>query len=261
MKNDQNDPELDPDADDVESDDDVEIVEPEEPEEPEVHPIDEDDVRDDDVEDVADDDSESASDGDVEIYYTGNAVDIGANSDDGENIAPVSQVGYVRFDALTIDYPGWTNPRSFTGLDDASMADLAASIKHHTVQNEAGVTYVGIKEPLRVLHIMRNGLVDLLVVDGQRRYRATKIAVPIPRRWFPSSRASQNPSYGPMRSRASTCSRRWIAWARALGSPAMSSRRAPSACATAGTPTRASRTRSPRSRPRSAVPSRGCRKS
>ena len=114
---------------------------------------------------------------DVDDAYTDTDEDDESSVPD---LDPLSPVRYVRLGDLRTEYKLWTNPRSVTGLDDQSIGELAASIKHYTRSEvDSGVTYVGIQDPLKVVMIRRNGTVDHLVVDGQRRLRATQIAVPI----------------------------------------------------------------------------------
>jgi hypothetical protein len=69
---------------------------------------------------------------------------------------------------LRIDYPGWVNPREFTGLSDKELDELAGDIKSAGDKGEKGK----IIDPPKVVQIRSpDGLVDL-VIDGQRRVLA-----------------------------------------------------------------------------------------
>jgi len=94
------------------------------------------------------------------------------------SVAPVDAFGQTRwvpFKELRLEYKHWVNPRTTTGLDDASIAVLANSIRMGTTSDDVGV-YAGVKQALKVVQISANGGVDLLVVDGQRRYLGVKAA-------------------------------------------------------------------------------------
>ncbi len=92
--------------------------------------------------------------------------------------APVDAFGQTRwvpFRDLRLEYKHWVNPRTTTGLDDASIAVLGNSIRSGTTSDESGV-YAGVKQAMKVVQIAANGSIDLLVVDGQRRYLGVKAA-------------------------------------------------------------------------------------
>lgn len=87
-------------------------------------------------------------------------------------------VELVRYGDLRIQHGCWTNPRRVTGLSDAKLAELAASIKEGTVTHEDGEV-AGVREPLHALKVRaanRDGFI-VLVIKGQRRYLATGIAL------------------------------------------------------------------------------------
>jgi hypothetical protein len=101
------------------------------------------------------------------------------DSPTGADVTPpvdaFGQTRWVPFRDLRLEYKHWANPRTTTGLDDASIAVLASSIRSGTTSDESGV-YAGVKQALKVVGIAANGGVDLLVVDGQRRYLGVKAA-------------------------------------------------------------------------------------
>lgn len=82
---------------------------------------------------------------------------------------------WVPYRDLVTEYKHWTNPRTVTGLDDASLSALAASIKAETSSNETG-TFAGLHDRMKVVQIEVNGGVVNLVIDGQRRHRAIDLA-------------------------------------------------------------------------------------
>lgn len=82
---------------------------------------------------------------------------------------------WARMSELYLEYKFWVNPRSMTGLDDERIGALAASILRGTKSNETEV-FAGIEDPLEVVQIDTNAGVINLIVDGQRRYLATKFA-------------------------------------------------------------------------------------
>jgi hypothetical protein len=92
----------------------------------------------------------------------------------------ISRTTWVRLGDLRTEYKFWTNPRRFSGLDTGSIADLARDIAAKTKQvlsDEGGeITYAGIDDPLLVVAIQDNGGVIPLVVDGQRREKAARVA-------------------------------------------------------------------------------------
>jgi hypothetical protein len=69
----------------------------------------------------------------------------------------------------------WKNPRIFTGLQDPDIRALADDIARKTVTDEKNM-FAGIDEPLRVVQIKVGRKVEQLVLDGQRRYLATRVA-------------------------------------------------------------------------------------
>lgn len=73
----------------------------------------------------------------------------------------------VPLSALWIEAPHWNNPRQDSGLSDADIASMGASIKAK-----------GIIDPLKVQRILVNGEVRDLVIDGQRRVRGAKEVLP-----------------------------------------------------------------------------------
>lgn len=137
---------------------------PEDPDEPEV--IDSDALTATNSSAATDDDS-SAGD---------SAADSGVSSD------LVAAPRWVPLGSLRVEYKYWVNPRRFTGLDAASIKDLAADVvaKTRQVMPEGGdaefVTYAGIDDPLLVVRIAENGSIIDLVIDGQRRERAVRQA-------------------------------------------------------------------------------------
>jgi hypothetical protein len=82
----------------------------------------------------------------------------------------------VRLSDLVLEYKHWTNPRQFTGLDDEGMRVLADDILARSKTTEDGFI-AGLLSPLLVVKIKGpNGRVDQLVLDGQRRFKATEMA-------------------------------------------------------------------------------------
>lgn len=81
---------------------------------------------------------------------------------------------YARLADLRIEYRLWVNPRSITGLDEAKIAELGASIRERTVYDgNDGRVVVGVTDPLQVVRIRNaKGGEDILIIDGQRRYLA-----------------------------------------------------------------------------------------
>lgn len=66
---------------------------------------------------------------------------------------------------LRLEYKGFKNPRTFTGLDDVEIDLFAENVKKH-----------GIEVPPAVVQIKANGDIINLVIDGQRRtLAATKV--------------------------------------------------------------------------------------
>ncbi len=107
-----------------------------------------------------------------------NSRQVAADATSDPSVPPVDAFGQTRwvpFRDLRLEYKHWVNPRTTTGLDDASIAVLATSIRMGTTSDDAGV-YAGVKQALKVVQISANGGVDLLVVDGQRRYLGVKAA-------------------------------------------------------------------------------------
>jgi len=88
-------------------------------------------------------------------------------------------IRYVAFSTLLLETKWWANPRSQTGLDDASIEELTQSILSDTTSSEVEEhvqTVAGVRVPLEVVQIFINGAVVNLVIDGQRRYRAVEKA-------------------------------------------------------------------------------------
>ena len=156
----------DPDADDpgVESDEhDDDAVEFEDEAPPEPDPDeDEDDEDEDDDEDHAADVTDDETDGNETA------------SDDGIPVPSGRKREWVPLGDLVLEYKFWTNPRKFTGLDEAKIRALADDIVGKSSTTEEG-TYAGIDDPLLVVKIASNGGVVLLVLDGQRRFNAVEI--------------------------------------------------------------------------------------
>jgi hypothetical protein len=82
---------------------------------------------------------------------------------------------WARMSELYLEYKFWMNPRSMTGLDDERIGALAASILRGTKSNETEV-FAGIEDPIEVVQIETSTGIINLIVDGQRRYLATKFA-------------------------------------------------------------------------------------
>jgi hypothetical protein len=80
---------------------------------------------------------------------------------------------WVRMGSLVLDHKHWQNPRTATGLDEASIAELASSIGAETVVDARGV-WAGIQEPLEVIRVQNNGDICNLVIAGQRRLTAAR---------------------------------------------------------------------------------------
>lgn len=113
-----------------------------------------------------------------------------------ESAAPESFLDTTELDASAVAAPSWIpigdldlqlgaaslwkNPRTATGLDADSMAALRSSIEDGTRQelgegDGPGSILLGIKEPLKVIQVIEpGGAVRILVIDGQRRYLASK---------------------------------------------------------------------------------------
>jgi hypothetical protein len=82
---------------------------------------------------------------------------------------------WVRAGDLLLEYKHWRNPRTLTGLDPVSLQALADDIRKKSVPTATSVM-TGIEESLWVVRIARgNGVVDELVIDGQRRMRALEL--------------------------------------------------------------------------------------
>ncbi len=83
---------------------------------------------------------------------------------------------WTRIGDLLLEYKFWTNPRTFTGLDEVAIQALANDILAKSSTTETAVV-AGIQEPLLVVQIRgANGDIDELVLDGQRRLRAAHVA-------------------------------------------------------------------------------------
>jgi hypothetical protein len=81
-------------------------------------------------------------------------------------------IRWVAHQDLRLDHRYWTNPRSITGLDDASLLEIGNDIKAGTTSDEQGV-YAGVRVAFEVVKVSDgNGGYINLVTDGQRRYRA-----------------------------------------------------------------------------------------
>lgn len=84
-------------------------------------------------------------------------------------------IRWVRLGDLVLDYEFWTNPRTFTGLDDISLRALAEDILAKSRSTEEAV-FAGIDDALKVVRIQDGDRVHELVLDGQRRWKATSLA-------------------------------------------------------------------------------------
>lgn len=91
----------------------------------------------------------------------------------------------VPFSDLLLEYKHWQNPRRHTGLDKESLGALADDIAAKSTQTQVTLddgsiepaVIAGNTEPLLVVQIRgANGAIDLLVLDGQRRYKAIELA-------------------------------------------------------------------------------------
>jgi ParB-like chromosome segregation protein Spo0J len=69
--------------------------------------------------------------------------------------------------SLHLEHPRWLNPRTFTGLDDKSLAEFGKEIKER-----------GLLDPPKVQKVSFNGDIINLVIDGQRRVRAAMDVMP-----------------------------------------------------------------------------------
>jgi hypothetical protein len=83
----------------------------------------------------------------------------------------VPAIRFVAKKALHIEHGLWRNPRKFTGLDEESLSELAASISLQTKSSEEA-TIAGIEDPLKVVMIQTQVGIINLVIDGQRRFMA-----------------------------------------------------------------------------------------
>lgn len=97
------------------------------------------------------------------------------DDDDAPSVASPLSERWVPYRDLVLEYLHWVNPRSVTGLDDASLSALASSIKAETTTDENAV-YAGLHDRMKVVQIAANGSTINLVVDGQRRHRAIALA-------------------------------------------------------------------------------------
>lgn len=68
---------------------------------------------------------------------------------------------------LWLEAPGWTNPRTFTGLDAKEIEELGVDIKAK-----------GMQDAPKVQKILINGTIRNLVIDGQRRVLGARDALP-----------------------------------------------------------------------------------
>lgn len=158
---------LDPDPCEDDSEYDAEVhLEDEEPEEP----IDPEAVTDSaDLDEITDDDA-------------GEEPPVGADEPGETSGGPTPpeghrEVRWVPLGDLQIERKFWKNPRLFTGLDDEDIQALAADIQGKTTSSDEGL-FAGINEPLLVVQIKAGKNIELLVLDGQRRYLATQVAFP-----------------------------------------------------------------------------------
>jgi hypothetical protein len=87
----------------------------------------------------------------------------------------VPAIRFVAKKALHIEHGLWRNPRKFTGLDEESLNELAASIGLQTKSSEEA-TIAGIEDPLKVVMIQTQVGVINLIIDGQRRFMAIERA-------------------------------------------------------------------------------------
>src|SRR5574337_74019 len=77
--------------------------------------------------------------------------------------AATLQRRYIPLEDLKIEYPGWVNPRLFTGLSDDEIDELAENLKKNKIEVPPSV--------VRVRH--KDSEVNL-VIDGQRRVLAAR---------------------------------------------------------------------------------------
>ncbi len=126
-------------------------------------------------ESTAGEDEDDAEDGDDDGEQSPDTI---ASEDEPRVAAPEEpDRGWLPIGALLLEYRFWENPRSFTGLDDTSMAGLAESIRSGTQTDEDGRVYAGIRDALEVVTIAGpNATVAQLIIDGQRRFRAAQLA-------------------------------------------------------------------------------------
>lgn len=93
---------------------------------------------------------------------------------------PPAPSRWVRLADLVLEYKHWKNPRSHTGLDAESLAELKNSIAENTSaplgdEGSEAAPQAGIRTPLEVVMVQAgNGNVLTLVIDGQRRYYAAE---------------------------------------------------------------------------------------
>lgn len=132
-----------------------------------------DELEDDEHEPIDVDDEDSgvesdSADDDASIVET-------ADLDELPTVDDPPGVRYSTLGDLYLEHGKWKNPRKFSGLDDASLANLAASIARHTRSDETS-TIAGVEDPFRVVRVATpTGPIDL-IIDGQRRYLACQKA-------------------------------------------------------------------------------------
>jgi hypothetical protein len=127
-------------------------------------------------------DPESADDPDLDASHASDTAADDTDDDDASdgNADPAEPpvhppTRWVRVSDLYLEHKHWVNPRSVSGLDPEKIGLLAASIRRGTKSEESGV-FAGIEDPLEVVQILTGTGVINLIVDGQRRYLATKFA-------------------------------------------------------------------------------------
>lgn len=139
-------------------------------------------IEDDDENEIADPDKYEAEPADP---------DQDEDTDEDTGVPAAAEVAGLRserlvpFSDLLLEYKHWQNPRRHTGLDKESLGALADDIAAKSTQTQVTLddgsiepaVIAGNTEPLLVVQIRgANGATDLLVLDGQRRYKAIELA-------------------------------------------------------------------------------------
>jgi ParB-like chromosome segregation protein Spo0J len=127
-----------------------------------------------------DEDANEVLPGDAEALRATAAAEIPSDEEAEGESAAQSEIAsfaprHARLGDLLVDYKFWQNPRTLTGLDDASIQAVADDILKKT-QVIGKTTMAGVDDPLLVVRINANGGVHELVLDGQRRHRAMHLA-------------------------------------------------------------------------------------